>query len=302
MNTGHGHHADERVFELSSGLRVAARVHHAGAPHRVLAVHGWLDNAASFDALAACLPECEIVAVDLPGHGRSDHRPPGTWYHQVDYLHELVSVLDQLGWARSTWFGHSLGGGLLAMLAAALPERVQRLVLVESLGLLGGDAASAPDRLRQGLLDRAAAAGKTLRVFADLDVAVQARRAAGGLTQDAAQRLVERGARAGDGGWVWSSDPRLRLATSVRSDESHIRAWLAAIECPVLVLLADPPPPFLPRELAAARLACLRDARMHALPGSHHLHMETPQVLASYIGAFMAATSFTSTPSGSRAD
>lgn len=290
MSAGNDRHADERVFELPSGLRVAARMHHAGAPHRVLAVHGWLDNAASFDALAACLPECEIVAVDLPGHGRSGHRPPGTWYHPVDDLHELVAVLDQLGWQRSIWVGHSLGGGLLSMLAAALPERVQRLVLVESLGLLGGDAASAPARLRQGLLDRAAAAGKTLRVFADLDVAVQARRNAGGLTLDAARSLVERGTRRVDGGWVWSSDPRLRVATMVRSDESHVRAWLSAIACPVLVLLADPPPPFLPRELAAARLACLRDARRHALPGSHHLHMETPQPLAQLIAAFLADT------------
>jgi pimeloyl-ACP methyl ester carboxylesterase len=282
---------EERVFALRPGLRMAARVHHAGAPQRVLAVHGWLDNAASFDALAACLPQCEIVAVDLPGHGRSDHRPRGAWYHHVDYLDELLAVLDALGWQRSAWLGHSLGGGLLSMLAAAMPERVDRLVLVESAGLLGGDAASATGRLRQGLQDRATASDKTLRVFADLDTAIQARRAAGGLTEPAARQLVERGTRAVDGGWVWSSDPRLRLATPMRSDESHIRALLAAIACPTLVLLADPPPPFLPREAAAARLQCLRDAQVHSLPGSHHLHMETPQPLARLVSLFLAGTS-----------
>ena len=43
---------------------------------RVLALHGWLDNAASFVPLAAQLPGLELVAIDLPGHrsGRASCR------------------------------------------------------------------------------------------------------------------------------------------------------------------------------------------------------------------------------------
>lgn len=278
----------ERRFTLASGLELAARVHHAGAAHRVLAVHGWLDNAASFDALAAQLPECEIVAIDLAGHGRSGHRPPGSWYHYVDDLDELVQVLDLLGWERSVWLGHSLGGALLSLLAAIRPERVQRLILVESAGPLSGIAEAAADRLRQAMDDRAACRqGKTLRVFNDLKMAVAARRQAGGLSEPAARALVERGVVAVDGGWRWATDPRLRLASPFRIDGSHIDAILRTIVCPILLLLADPPLPFMDASQRAQRLAALPCAQQHTFPGHHHVHMEDPEPLAAAIRTFL---------------
>jgi len=280
----------ERRFDLSGGLRLAARVHHAGAPHRVLAVHGWLDNAASFDALAAHLPDCELVALELAGHGRSGHRPAGAWYHYVDYLDELVEVLDRLGWQQSHWLGHSLGGALLSLLAAARPERVGRLVLLESGGPLGGHAGNAVTQLRRGLDDRARyRPGRRPRVFADIGQAVAARRQANpGLSEPAATALVERGLAAVEGGWTWSSDPRLTLASPFRVDEMQVRALLAAIACPTLVLLADPPMPYLTPEDRAARMAALAGARIQTLPGHHHLHMETPAPVAEVLRPFLA--------------
>lgn len=280
--------AAERRFVLRSGLALAARVHHAGAPVRVLALHGWLDNAASFDALAAQLPGCEIVALDLAGHGRSGHRPPGAWYHYVDYLDEVVEVLDQLRWDRCVWLGHSLGGALLLLLAAALPHRVARLVLVESGGPLGGHPDRALDQLRRGLDDRARHRdGKALRVFADPGEAVAARMRANGLSDAAARALVGRGLEPVPGGQQWSSDPRLTLASPLRIDEAHIQALIAAVACPTLILLAEPALPFMSEADRAARLALLPQARVLSFPGHHHLHMETPAPLAAAIAAFL---------------
>jgi pimeloyl-ACP methyl ester carboxylesterase len=280
----------ERRFTLRSGLVLAARVHHAGAPVKVLALHGWLDNAASFDALAARLPQCEIVALDLAGHGRSGHRPVGAWYHYVDYLDEVVEVLDQLGWARSVWLGHSLGGALLLLLAAAVPERVERLVLVESGGPLGGHPERAVEQLRRGLDDRARhREGKALRVFGTAEEAVAARMRANGLSQAAARTLVERGLRPVPGGQQWASDPRLTLASPLRIDEGHIQALIAAVACPTLILLAQPALPFMSDADRAARLALLPQAQVLSFPGHHHLHMETPEPLAAAIARFAAA-------------
>jgi pimeloyl-ACP methyl ester carboxylesterase len=61
--------ASERTFEVSPGLHLAARVHGPddGAP--MLAMHGWLDNAATFDGLAPLLPGRRIVALDFAGTG-----------------------------------------------------------------------------------------------------------------------------------------------------------------------------------------------------------------------------------------
>ncbi len=54
---------------IADGLPVAAL--RSGTPGglKVLALHGWLDNAASFLPLAAQLPTLDLVMVDLPGHG-----------------------------------------------------------------------------------------------------------------------------------------------------------------------------------------------------------------------------------------
>ncbi len=58
-----------------TGLRAGAE----GTP-KVLALHGWLDNAASFVPLAAQLADIDLVAPDLPGHGHSAHLPAGADY------------------------------------------------------------------------------------------------------------------------------------------------------------------------------------------------------------------------------
>ena len=43
----------------------------------ILALHGWLDNAASFARLAPLLKEYYVISIDFPGHGKSDHYPFG---------------------------------------------------------------------------------------------------------------------------------------------------------------------------------------------------------------------------------
>ena len=279
----------ERSFISRDGLRMAAQVHHAGAPVRVLAVHGWVDNAASFDALAAYLPNCEIVAVDLVGHGRSDHRPDGARYHYVDYLDDLLAVLDQLAWQRSVWLGHSLGGALLALLAAAVPERIDRLVLIESAGPLAVAPDQLQSRLRESLLERQTARGRDgLRVFSSIDEAVAVRARVNGLSSAAARPLVERGLQPLAGGMAWSSDPRLKATSPLRSDESQIERLLSDISCPVQLLLAEPPLSFMDAATRDRRMAVLAHAESHRFTGHHHLHMETPEPLAAAIIRFLA--------------
>ena len=63
----------ERRFALP-GLTLASEIWGAEGGRPVLASHGWLDNAGTFASLAPLLPDCEIVALDLAGHGLSDAR------------------------------------------------------------------------------------------------------------------------------------------------------------------------------------------------------------------------------------
>lgn len=270
-------------------LRLAARAWGDPALPPLLALHGWLDNAASFDRLAPLLCEhFHIVALDLAGHGHSGHRPAGVWYHYVDYLDDVLAAAKALGSERFGLLGHSLGGTVASALAAIVPERIERLLLIEALGPLAGDAGQALAQLQRALHQRAALQEKNLRVFADAEEAAQARVRANDLSPRAARVLVSRSLKEVPGGFVWSSDPRLTLASPQRFVEAQVLALLGGIRAPTQLILADPPPSFLPPALVEARIAHVPGIEVVRLPGHHHLHLEDPEPVARAMLAFAA--------------
>ena len=267
---------------------------HAGMPGapRVLALHGWLDNAASFLPLAPFLDGIELVAIDMPGHGRSAHLPAGADYSFAGALANLLDVADALGWDRFGLLGHSMGGAIASLLAAACPERVTRLLAIEAIGTLAETPEQTVPRLRDALAAQRALRDKRLRIFPDVDSAVRARQFASrvpgsGLGEAEVRLLVARGLREVDGGYTWSSDPRLTLPTMVRMTEPQVRALVAGIECPARVIYADPPQSYLPEPRRSEHAALLPDGECIVLPGSHHLHMEQPEAVAAAIGGFL---------------
>jgi pimeloyl-ACP methyl ester carboxylesterase len=253
----------------------------------LIALHGWLDNAGSFSRIAPLLAqERHVVALDLRGHGCSSHLPPGVWYHYVDYFDDLRATLDHFGMPRAEFLGHSLGGTLASLFAATHPERVESLLLVEALGPLTMEPADTLAQLRRGIDERTAfAQRRPLRVFPDVASAIAVRMAASALGEEAARALVERGVRAVDGGYVWSSDPRLTLASLQRYSEAQVLAMLAGIRAPTLLMLAEPVTTYLPDAMMASRAAQVDDLEIVRLAGSHHLHLEQPQAVFEIIDA-----------------
>lgn len=284
-------HAEEVDIGLEHAT-LAARCW--GDPSRppLIALHGWLDNAASFDALAPLLADLwHVVALDLRGHGRSSHIAHGAWYHYVDYFDDIRGVLDHFGWVRADFLGHSLGGTLASLFAAACPERVGELLLIEALGPLTSTLEDALPQLRRALDQHAAfAARRPLRVFAHLSEAVAARVQVNDLSESAARILVERGVRAVAGGFVWSSDPRLTLASPQRYSEAQVLAMLGGIVARSVLVLADPATTYLPRAMMDARAAQVAGMRVVRLRGNHHLHLENSQPVADVFRAFHAAS------------
>lgn len=256
---------------------------------KLLCLHGWLDNAASFLPLAAHLREFDLVALDLPGHGASEHRAPGYDYAFVDWIHDVLDALDALGWERADWLGHSMGGAIASAVAAAAPTRVRRLALIEALGPVAGDAPAAGKRLRDAVAARRALGSRSPRVIPDLDTAVAARLAASQMTAEAARLIVERNLRRVEGGYAWRSDPRLTLPTHLRLTEDTAQSLLRSIEAPVLVIAADPSPPYFSADTRSARLACLAKGRVEVIAGGHHLHMEQAERVALPLRDFLLA-------------
>ena len=286
-----------REFEIGIPLgRIGAlRQGEPDAP-KVLALHGWLDNAASFVPLAEYLHGIDLVAIDQPGHGRSAHLPPGTDYSFVGAMNAVLDVADALGWERFALLGHSMGAGIASMLAAACPQRIERLVAIEALGALAETPERTVARMRDAVVAHRKLKDKRLRVFTDIDSAVRTRQFASlvpgsGLDEASVRLLVERGLRDVhvDGqlvGHEWSSDPRLTLPTMVRMTEAQVEHLVAGIECPTLAIFADPAQPYLPDALRRRRVGLLPNGELKVIAGGHHLHMQQPADVAAAIGDF----------------
>lgn len=277
----------EVALELPFGELAALEWGEPEAP-ALLALHGWLDNAASFFAIAPLLAkDFRVIALDLPGHGRSAHMPQGVArYHATDYVDHVLDAADALQLGHFDLLGHSLGAGVASLVAAAAPGRVHKLALIEGLGPLADDGSQTLARWREAEAQRSVTR-RMPRVFASLDEALAARVAVGDLQVHEAREVVERGLRRVEGGHVWSSDARLRLPTPLRIEEMQLRRLLAGIEASTLLLLADPETPYLPREKMDARTACVRDIRVERIAGRHHLHLQHPNEIAQRLLAFL---------------
>jgi pimeloyl-ACP methyl ester carboxylesterase len=278
----------ERRFRLP-GLTLAAEVWGATGGRPVLASHGWLDNAGSFALLAPLLPDCEIVALDLAGHGQSDSRSPDSAYNLWQDVGDLADVADELGWQRCTLLGHSRGAGISMLFAATFPERVDKLILLEGGLPLTGEAADAPSGLADALREARALRGKAGRIFPQRAMAI-AERAAGfsKVTPAAAELLARRSLREVPGGFQWHADQRLKAQSELRLTPEHVRAFARRVTAPVLLLFAAESP-FADRPLYREMPSLFANIDVERVPGGHHCHLEGSEAaIAERIRRFLA--------------
>lgn len=240
----------------------------------VVMLHGWLDNALSFARLAPELTaRGDVWAVDLAGHGLSDHRPAGQSYLLVDYVADLVELLERHFEGPVDLVGHSLGGIVSLLSAVSFPEKVRKLVMIDSLGPITKPPEETVSQLRKGILKRLSGSAQSAG-YPDLDAAAAAR--SGGrnpLSAETARLLLSRNLVRTDSGYQWRTDSRLRHPSMMVFSEQQALACLAALEAEALVIRADRG---LLRDQSrwAARLAAAPNLTEVVIPGSHHCHLD----------------------------
>ena len=103
-------------------------------PQPLVLLHGTSDSLHTWDAWTAALkPQRRVIRFDLPGFGLTGPRPDNDYSIQA-YVAFTRALLDRLGVQRCVLVGNSLGGEVAWASALAMPQRVQRLVLVDAAG------------------------------------------------------------------------------------------------------------------------------------------------------------------------
>lgn len=249
----------------------------------VLALHGWLDNAASFNQLAPLFERCRVVSIDQRGHGHSEHvqQPYQIW----DGIPDVVGILDHLRWPQAILLGHSMGAAVATLTASAFPERVQALWLIEGFGPWPDHATETPDRLRAATERLKRLPERPKRVYASIDEAIDARLAGAvaPISRHAAAQIVARGLTPVPDGYVWSSDPHLTLPTMARFDEAQIQSCISRLTMPISLALGTTGIAKA-ADFLDARLALCPHARVETFAGGHHLHLEGAEgAIASWL-------------------
>ena len=264
-----------------AGLRFAEPV---GPP--VLCLHGFLDNAASFIPIAHFLADLDIVAMDFPGHGHSDHHHPAANYHFMDYLADVDAALDALGWTSCHLVGHSMGAAVAALYAAAAPERVRSLVALDGLGPISEPPESGTSRLRKSV-HSLRAGPRRKKAYSSIDDMIRARQANSDLDDESARLICERSITRRESHYEWRNDPALYWVSPVLLTEEQVLHYLRHIETGVLSLTAAQLAPVGSEEKVKSRAAAVRHGRHLTVEGDHHFHMHQPGQIAATIREFI---------------
>jgi len=261
------------------GLELAVEERGVGEP--VVILHGFTGCAASMACVAEPLARrFRTLSVDLVGHGASAAPRELARYAMSDCVEQLARLVDRLGVERAHWLGYSMGGRAALALAAACPERVERLLVI---------GASA------GLRDPAA---RAQRIAADEALASE-------IERDGIEAFVEHWMalplfasqkRLGETALATARAERLRnaphgLANSLRGmgsgAQEPLHARLGQLPMPVCLVVGDEDAKFesIARELAAQ----LREARIERIAeAGHAAHLENPVAFARVATRFFA--------------
>ncbi|WP_245510777.1 alpha/beta fold hydrolase [Antarcticimicrobium sediminis] len=243
----------------------------------VLALHGWMDHAASFQELGPRLTGCQVVALDLSGQGLSAHRAAHATYNIWDDLPQIAGLLDQLGWEDCVLVGHSRGANVAALFAAAQPERVRALVSLDSLvpNPTDDDVVST---LRAFIEQTRMQQTRPPRTFASKEGYIR-RRCDQGNSRETSEALAKRALEKGKDGFRMRGDPRLFASSAVKLTRADVEAVLRSIRCPVLNIWAkDGILRSRPETADLARLGAELIPRYETieLAGDHHFHLDAP--------------------------
>ena len=121
-----------KFIEINN-LKIAYQVEGTGVP--IVLLHGWGAEANTFSRVFDWLSRSyQVYALDLPGFGLSEI--PLTAWDASDYAKFLSAFFHKLNINKAHLIGHSYGGRISIVMAAEEPEKIDKLILVDSAGII----------------------------------------------------------------------------------------------------------------------------------------------------------------------
>jgi pimeloyl-ACP methyl ester carboxylesterase len=243
----------------------------------IVCVHGYTSSAQAFNAPARRLQNrFHVIVPDVRGHGESAWSPAQA-YQYADQVSDLAELVDQLGLARFTLIGTSMGGIIAMAYAGAHAERLSQLVIND----IGPDVEGGSTRITQMV-------GSRPDEFLTLEDAMAYRREMSPIVASRSaedQRELALGVlrQRPDGRWVWKMDPAYIQQRVRGGAPSRPALWpvLERLSCPTLLVWGTESD-VLSEEQARRMVKTLPRGELVAVPGVGHAPtLVEPAVLAA---------------------
>lgn len=265
----------------------------------LIALHGWQDNAASFDPLMSLLPESlNVLAVDLPGHGLSSHYPPSCMYHFTDSIFTLRHIVQHFKWKTISIIGHSMGASFAFLYAAFYPKEVEKILcfdIVRPICIeptqIETTSGAYVDNFITTILNKSDPPEYTV----DDIVERQFKASNGSISKASSRVLLTRGSfksKKDENLIGLTRDIRLKHWPIIHTWPHEFLLEMASrIECEVLNIKSKPgmyyeKPKYYEQTLNIIRKSAKRVV-YHEVPGSHHAHLNNPEYFAPHVADFL---------------
>ena len=278
------------AHELADGRSISALLW-GDRPAEVVLIHGGAQNAHTWDTVAMALDR-PLLAPDLPGHGHSDSPAPGVGTAPAANAADLAPVLDRFAPDAAVIVGMSLGGLTAIALAAARPDLVRRLVLVDITPGVTGDKAKAIHDFVRG--------PATFPSFEELlarAIEFNPTRSESSLRRG----ILHNATQLEDGSWVWRHrrDDYTAMGDDVaeRPDITHLWDDLQRYPGPVTLVRGTREQSVVADEDVADLLRRRPDAVVVEVDAGHSVQGDQPIELAAIIESAMGGPTSTEDPS-----
>ncbi|KAG7172725.1 serine hydrolase-like, partial [Homarus americanus] len=285
----------EIIIPIPSG-HIAGKVWNEGGIPFV-GLHGWMDNAGTWDKLAPLLPKnVSLISIDLPGHGLSSHRPSGTSHHFSNLLLVIERVVQHFGLSEVNLLAHSMSSGASILYAGTFPEKVKKVIMIDLIKPISVDATDQPLKTAQGIGDLLALESKIGRLppryeFNDM-VDKMVKSYGDSLSEEAAKILLKRGStKHADGLYSFNYDPQLKARNIFGMTFEQQKAFANRIQCELLLIKCSNGPLYESMEMYNEMLSIYeKKAKKYIykiVEGSHHVHLNNAEIVAPILCEFM---------------